>query len=372
MELKKLPDITFAERDPTVIELNIVGTVEGFLDRKLARADPLRLYLMGLETIIIQQRELIDHDAKMNLLAFAEGDFLEHHGVLVDTERLGAAAATVTLQLTLSAVRETATTIPAGTRATAGDGIYFAVDETAVIPAGETTITVGATCTETGIKGNGYAAGEIKTLTDPVPFVAAVTNITTSEGGADREKDDDYRSRIQEAPERFSVAGPSGAYEYFAKATNPLITDVKAKNGGPGIVNVYVLLQGGELPGEEILAAVDEVLTSDKIRPLTDNVHVLSPTAVNYDVNVKYWVSREDATELVSIQAAVEKAVHDYVGWQKAKMGRDINPTELYYRIREAGAKRAEINKPLFTSVDDASVAIAENVTVNLEGLEDD
>lgn len=372
MELKKLPDITFAERDPTAIELNIVGTVEEYLDRTLARADPLRLYLMGLEAIIIQQREIIDRGAKMNLLAFAEGDFLEHHGVLVDTDRLEATAATVTLRLTLSAAREAATAIPAGTRATAGDGVYFAIDDAAIIPAGETSITVAATCTETGTKGNGYVAGEIKTLTDPVPFVATVTNTTTSEGGADREKDDDYRSRIQEAPERFSVAGPSGAYEYFAKATNPLIADVKAKNGGAGVVNVYVLLQGGELPGEEILAAVDETLSNDKIRPLTDNVNVLAPTAVDYDVNVKYWVSRDDATELVEIQNAVEKAVQDYVSWQKAKMGRDINPTELYYRIREAGAKRAEITEPVFTAVNAASVAIAENVTVNLEGLEDD
>lgn len=372
MELKKLPDITFAERDPTAIELNIVGTVEEYLDRKLARADPLRLYLMGLEAIIIQQREIIDRGAKMNLLAFAEGDFLEHHGVLVDTDRLEATAATVTLCLTLSTAREAATAIPAGTRATAGDGVYFAIDDAAIIPAGETSITVAATCTETGTKGNGYVAGEIKTLTDPVPFVATVANTTTSEGGADREKDDDYRSRIQEAPERFSVAGPSGAYEYFAKATNPLIADVKAKNGGAGVVNVYVLLQGGELPGEEILAAVDETLSNDKIRPLTDNVNVLAPTAVDYDVNVKYWVSRDDATELVEIQNAVEKAVQDYVSWQKAKMGRDINPTELYYRIREAGAKRAEITEPVFTAVNAASVAIAENVTVNLEGLEDD
>ena len=372
MELKKLPDITFAERDPTTIELDIVGTVEGYLNRTLARADPLRLFLMGVEAIIIQQREIIDHSAKMNLLAYAEGDYLEHHGVLVDTDRLEATAATVTLRLTLSAVREAATAIPAGTRATAGDGVYFAIDEAAVIPAGETSIDVAATCTETGAKGNGYVAGEIKTLTDPVPFVATVANTTTSEGGADREEDDDYRSRIQEAPERFSVAGPSGAYEYFAKATNPLISDVKAQNGGAGVVNVYVLLQGGELPGAEILAAVDETLSNEKVRPLTDNVNVLSPTAVSYDVDIKYWVSRDDATELIEIQNAVEKAVQDYVTWQKTKMGRDINPTELYYRIREAGAKRAEITAPVFTEINAASVAIADNVTVSLEGLEDD
>lgn len=372
MELKNLPDITFAERDPAEIESSIVNAVEGLLGRKLSRADPLRLLLLGLEAIIIQQRELINHDAKMNLLAFAKGDILDHHGVLTGTDRLEATAATVSLRLTLSTARETATAIPAGTRATAGDGVYFAINEATVIPAGETSITVAATCTETGTKGNGYAPGEIKTLTDPIPFVATVASITTSEGGADKELDDKYRSRIQEAPERFSVAGPTGAYEYFAKAANPLIADVKAKNGGAGVVNIYVLLQDGQLPGEEILAAVDEALSDDKVRPLTDNVQVLSPATVSYNVNLKYWVSRNDATELTAIQAAVEKAIRDFVNWQKERMGRDINPTELYYRIRSAGAKRAEITEPIFTTINSSSVAIAENVSVTLEGLEDD
>ncbi|KEQ11283.1 hypothetical protein GZ77_26070, partial [Endozoicomonas montiporae] len=38
------------------------------------------------------------------------------------------------------------------------------------------------------------------------------------------ELDDDYRSRIQEAPESLSVAGPDGAYRYFARSAHP---DVK-------------------------------------------------------------------------------------------------------------------------------------------------
>ena len=48
MELKNLPDITFAESDPQAVELNIVTTVEALLGRKLARADPLRLFLRGI------------------------------------------------------------------------------------------------------------------------------------------------------------------------------------------------------------------------------------------------------------------------------------------------------------------------------------
>ena len=121
MRLRDLPELSFAERSPEIIESNIVKTAEGLLNRKLARADPLRLFLCGVEAIIVQQRELIDQTAKMNLLAYATGDNLDHIGALVGTERIGAAPARTTLQLALSAARETATSVPRGLRVTAGD-----------------------------------------------------------------------------------------------------------------------------------------------------------------------------------------------------------------------------------------------------------
>lgn len=121
MELKKLPDITFAESDPAAVEQNILTTVEALLGRKLARADPLRIFLMGIEALMIQQRILIDESAKQGLLAYATGDNLDHIGVLVGADRLEASAATVTLQFSLNETREAGTVIPKGTRATTGN-----------------------------------------------------------------------------------------------------------------------------------------------------------------------------------------------------------------------------------------------------------
>ncbi len=43
---------------------------------------------------------------------------------------------------------------------------------------------------------------------------------------------------------------------------------------------------------------------------------------------------------LSAIQTAVQAAVNDYVAWQQAKIGRDINPDELIKRVRDAGAGR--------------------------------
>lgn len=372
MELKKLPAITFAESDPAAVELQILTVVEKLLGRKLARADPLRIFLRGIEALMIQQRILIDESAKQGLLAYATGGNLDHIGVLVGTSRLEASAATVTLRFSLNEARETATVIPKGTRATAGDGVMFATDSTAVILSGETSITAPATCTETGTAGNDYAAGEITRMVDPVPFVAGVTNTTSSAGGSETESDDAYRLRIQEAPEQFSTAGSTGAYEYHAKRANSLIVDVSVDSPSPGEVVVRPLLKNGELPGAEILNTVAETLNDRKVRPLTDHVTVEAPTAVPYNVNLSYWIDREDATETASIQAAAESAISDFIGWQCQKLGRDINPTELYYRLRAAGVKRAEISQPVHTELNRAQVAIANTIMATFEGLEDD
>ena len=346
--------------------------MEGLLDRKLARADPLRLFLLGVEAIVVQQREIIDQSAKMNLLAYAMGENLDHIGALVGTERIGASSAHTTLSLVLSALRETETVIPRGIRVTAGDGIMFALDEAIIIPKGAVSALGTATCTVTGMIGNGYAAGELKTIVDPVPFLMSATNTTKSEGGADVEDDDAYRERIHEAPEKFSTAGSTLAYEYHAKAASALIADVYPDSPAPGEVVVYPLLKGGVIPGEEVLTLVREKLNDRRIRPLTDKVSVKAPESVKYDVDAVYYIDRSNATEASAIQSRAENAVQEFVAWQKEKLGRDINPTELYYRLRAAGVKRAEIKSPVFTKTEKNQVAIADHVKVTFGGLEDE
>lgn len=372
MELKNLPDITFAESDPEAVDLQILTTVEALLGRKLARADPLRLFLRGIEALMVQQRILIDECAKQGLLAYATGDNLDHLGVLAGTDRLKASAATVTLQFSVDSSREMATVIPAGTRVTAGDGVMFATAKAARIEAGELAVKIPAICTQTGSIGNDYVPGELTRIVDIAPFVSKVTNVTKSEGGSDRESDEAYRLRIQEAPERFSTAGPSGAYEYHAKRANALIVDVSVENPAPGEVAIRPLLKDGKLPDTEVLKQVSDILDARNIRPLTDKVTVEAPTTVEYDIDLSYWIDRTNAAEAVAIQAAAENAIKDFTEWQSQRLGRDINPTELYYRLRTAGVKRAEIRKPAYTQISRAQVATLGEKTAKFEGLEDD
>ncbi|GIO08023.1 hypothetical protein J31TS6_40510 [Brevibacillus reuszeri] len=365
-----LPDITFVEKSPEKIEAEAVAIYEAETGIKLAPADPRRKFMQVITTILAQQRNRIDFSAKQNLLAYAINDNLDHLGVPSDTPRLDPDYAKTTMRFYLSVTQQQI--IPKGTRVTPGDGVLFAAKQDVLVQSGQPFVDVDVECTQFGEIGNGYLPGEINQLVDPLRWVASVTNLTKSEGGADQEADDPYADRIRQAPEKFSVAGPDGAYLYWARSASPLIVDVSVRSPSPCYVEIRPLLKNGEIPGQEILDMVNEICNVRSIRPLTDFVQILAPETVLYDLDITYWIPIDKITVAASIQADIQQAIKDYQLWQKSKLGRDINPSELIARIKNAGAKRVTVTKPSFQQILPYQVAKENSVTVNYGGLEDD
>lgn len=363
------PAVDFTGKNPAEIEAAIITTYEAVSERKIYPGDPVRLFLEAVAAIIVQQRVLIDYSAKMNLLFYSEGSYLDQLGFLVGTPRLAAQPALTTLRFTLSAAQASVFTIPAGEQATDGRTI-FATTEALNIGIGQTTGTVTAKAISTGTAGNGLVAGQINVQVQPRPLVQGVANTTTSSGGSDIEDDSSYRERIRLAPGQFSVAGPTAAYEYWARTASQAIDSVSVTSPVPGQVKVYPLMQDGQLPTTDIIDAVDSVLNNNDIRPLTDQVEVLAPTAVNYNINVQYWINNDNGNQAVAIQAAVEAAVADYAAWQRSRIGRDITPDELTKRMLIAGAKRVNIISPSFTTVANSAVAQDASITISYQGVE--
>lgn len=365
-------DIEFVDTDTKKIKSNVITIYESLTDRTLAQGDPVRLFLESIASIIAQQKAVINFTGKMNLLAYAKADYLDHLGVLVGTERIPASAAQATAKITLSAVQSSVIVVPKGTRITAGDNIFFATTEQRIIAIGDITATVTMECTTAGIIGNGYLPGQIKTIVDPIPYVQSIINTTESTGGADIEDDDSFRLRINEAPESFSCAGPDGAYKYWAKSASALIADVAVISDVPGNVEIVPLLKNGEIPTSTMLTEISSICNDKKIRPLTDNVNVSAPSVVDFDVTATYYIDSSNAAEVTEIQTAVSQAVSDYVLWQKSKLGRDINPSELIRQMVNAGAKRISVMAPTYTAVTKKQVAIANTPTITFGGVDDD
>lgn len=371
MNLKNLPEIDFVTADAEEMLQNAKTVAEGILGRSISRSDPLYLFLESLIAVLLQYKLLVDDVAKQNLLYYARDNALEHLGTLVGVQRLAASKAQVTCNVKLSAEFSRTITILAGTRVNSGDEINFAMDEDLIFLPGETEKTAKFTCVEVGTIGNKYTVGELNKIVDPQAFLAEIKNITVSDGGADVETDDHLRERIAVAPESFSVAGPFGAYDFFTREASSLVTDVFIDSENPGEVDIY-FLQNNDIPTEEVIEIVYNYLSDRSKRPLTDHLFVKIPDVINYNIDLIYYISKEDAAQSVAIQNEVNKAVENFVAWQKSKIGRDINRTELEYKIRAAGAKRVEIAEPSFTVVEKNQVAVADNINVVFNGLEEE
>ncbi len=365
-----LPEINFAEKSAQQMEADILARYEHETGIRLALADPRRKFIQAIILLLVQQRALIDFSTKQNLLGYATDDFLDHIGALSDTERLSPTPSMTTIRFNLSTAFPQV--IPVGTRGTAGDGVFFATTETVTVEGGQISVDVEAVCTQAGIIGNGYLPGEINQLVDPLQWVQSIENITESQGGADLEDNDHYAQRIYEAPESFSVAGPEGAYIYWAKTANQLIIDVSVRSPAPGVIEIRPLLKGGQLPGQDILEAVFKACTPKDIRPLTDKVEVLAPEQVNYDISITYWINKEQSTLAGDIQKKVNQAVEAYKLWQNSKFGRGIDPSELSAMVKNAGAKRVMVTQPAYQALQKHQVAKDELTTLIYGGQEDD
>lgn len=369
-----LEDIVFAEKDPEIITSEVISLYETLSGRTLATGDPVRVFLDSIILIIIQQRNFIDRAAKQNLLAYATGAYLEHLAALVGVRRLPASSASTTLRFELSAALPTNLIIPAGTRATPGGNVYFEIQSNSEIPAGDLFIDVEATCTDSGEIGNNYVAGQINKIVDVFPYEMSVSNLTTSTGGADAENDENLRERVMLAPESFSVAGPKGAYKYFAKSAHPDILDtavITPPDTDPGHVMIVPLLINGEIPSDEILNAVLEKCSLDDVAPDTDYLTVERPEEIFYDIKFSYWIDEKNSAQSYAIQKAVENAVKNFVRWQRLALGRDINPSELNRRILDAGAKRCDIISPSFLALEKYQIAVVSEIDILYAGLEE-
>lgn len=373
------PDISFID-NATVDEV-LTQMINDYQERykeitgkeaSLAMADPYRLIMYACAMQIYQAMQYADYAGKMSFLTYARGEFLDNLAALRGVRRTENTAAATILQFSIDNPIGSAVSIPAGCRVTNGNDVYFATDEYAEIPAGGTSVTVPATCTAAGAAGNGFVAGEFSVLVNTLPYISSVTNTVATYGGADRENDESLKERIYTYPNSYSTAGPTGAYEYHAKTASPEISDVVVRSKVPGEVDVCFICDNGGIPGEALIQKVKDRLDDRSIRPLTDKVTVRAPAVMEYDIRMIYYIPSSSRSAVASIQANVDTAVSLYNTWQTEKIGRDINPYYLIQRVMEAGAKRVVVESPVFTVLDESTVAKTGTVTVDFGGVEDD
>ena len=369
-----LPEVEFVDTDTEALVNKLIAGYEEITGRTLYPADPVRAFILWLASIIIQERVGINESAKQNLPRYAEGENLDSLSeIFHNTYRLEPTAATTTLGFYITTTLEEDYIITDELEVTVDGVINFATTGYLIFKAGENYAEVGAICQSVGTVGNGFTPGQVsKLVSDEFLYFKEVANTTTTAGGSEEESDTAFYNRMRESEESYTTAGPRGSYAYHAKSVSSQISDVSAESPEDGVADVRIMLYGGKLPDKELIDRVQEYLSADDIRPMTDKVIVAAPDTIEFDIEATYYIPRDKAATTKEIKQAVELATENYTLWQTSKMGRDINPSYFNAMLMESGIKRVDITTPVFTGIPKGSVAVLRNCNVTFGGVEDE
>lgn len=369
-----LPEVEFVDTDTEALTNKLIAGYEELTGRTLYPADPVRVFILWIASIIIQERVQINESAKQNLPRFATNDNLDSLSeIFHNVPRLEPQAAKTTLRFYLTTTPTEDYIITDELEVTVDRNINFTTTGYLKFKQGTDYADVQAVCSTLGEVGNGFSPGQInKLVSDEFLYFKEVSNTTESEGGSESESDTAYYNRMRESEESYTTAGPRGSYKYHGKSVSALISDISAESTEDGIADIRVMLYGGELPDTELINKVQEYLSADTIRPMTDKVIVSAPDTVPFNINATYYISSEKESTTQEIKAAVENATENYILWQTQKMGRDINPSYFNAMLMESGIKRVEITSPVFTKIPKGSVAVIGTSTVTFGGVEDE
>lgn len=181
------------------------------------------------------------------------------------------------------------------------------------------------------------------------------------------ESDEDFRRRITLAPEGYSVAGPRGAYIFHALSADADVADASAISPAPTQVEVYVLSRTGDgTAPPALLTAVDAALNGEDVRPLADQVTVLSASIVNFsiDANITTFAGPDSSVVMAEAQSRID-------AWVIAnrKMGRDITRAGIIAALFAGGVQNVDLTSPAADiSLDDTEAGYCTGVTLTWAG----
>ena len=361
--------------DPNLVLADMVAAFEAAAGRTLqpAQVERLVINLYAYRESLV--RNAIQYAAQQNLLAYAIFPMIDYLGQLLGVGRLPAQGATTILQFTLANSLAVAYAIAAGTQVGSNDGQYvFATNEALTIPAGTLSASVEATATVAGAGANGYLVGQINVQLEPSVLIGSVTNTTVSGGGSAPETDDHLRTRIQAAPNQFSVAGPEGAYRYFTLSADASIIDAQVTSPAPGQVNVYVLTgpitqqpsaapNNAGLASATLLSKVLALLSSDNVRPLTDTVNALAVAEVDYQI--AGTITLYSDADPASTMEAANTAAQNFAIALSSRIQRDIVPSQIIEALSVAGVYEVTLTAPVYTPLAAGQWANCVSISLN-------
>lgn len=187
----------------------------------------------------------------------------------------------------------------------------------------------------------------------------------TDTSDAVMESDEALRLRAQSAFEGMSVAGPSAAYEYFARSASGKVADARATSPAPAEVVIAILSTDGDgtaLP--ELLAAVTAAVNDEEVRPLGDRVTVRSADIVDYSIDAELFLYPGPESEPI-INAAMA-SLRGFLADNDKKIGRDVARSAISASLHVQGVQRVVLRSPS-TDLQISDTQAARNIGYTVE-----
>jgi phage-related baseplate assembly protein len=157
------------------------------------------------------------------------------------------------------------------------------------------------------------------------------------------ESNEEFRGRVQMAPEGFSTAGPDGAYIFHALTVTGC-RDASVASPNPVEVVVTILGRDGDgIPDPAVLTEVESVLGNSMVRPLTDQVTVQAPEILNYTISatLEFYDGPDTGVVLAEAQAQANQYTSD-----RHRLGDAVTLSGLYAALHQPGVKKVNLASP--------------------------
>ena len=172
-----------------------------------------------------------------------------------------------------------------------------------------------------------------------------VTTEATDPTDAVTESDEAFRLRAQSAFEGMSVAGPSAAYEYFARSASGKVADARASSPSPAEVIIAVLsTEGDGSASPELITAVTTAVNDEEVRPLGDRVTVRSAEIVDYEIDATLYLYPGPESE--PIINAADASLQRFLKANDRKISRDVARSAISAALHVQGVQRVVLNSP--------------------------
>lgn len=156
-----------------------------------------------------------------------------------------------------------------------------------------------------------------------------------------KEDNDAFRMRGLLAWDALSVAGPTGAYEFFALSADGQVADAKASSPSPSVAVVTILsTQGDGSADQTLIDTVFNALSDENVRPIADRLSVQSAEIIPYSITAVLHIGTGPDAEVI-----ISSATDQLKKWinPKRRIGVEVPRSAIDAVLHVQGVRKVEL-----------------------------